>query len=199
MFTIKIKLFLKGVLFVCVFIFIACGGLRFSQLDPAARDFHPQSIAVLKVETGPYEEAKESVEKIVAEMVAERKWFTRVVDAQELRKKALADKELEKALVDYLAKLNTLNYSDPYLSRKVGEIVNADAFLLVLVDVWGYAVENDKKVAKVNMRMRLYEAATGHLMWTAGHDRTQSYTLFKPQLSSVAQKVVRDMISHIPR
>ncbi|MCK7467272.1 MAG: hypothetical protein MZU91_03365 [Desulfosudis oleivorans] len=81
------------------------------------------------------------------------------------------------------------------MSKKIGELANVDAFLLVSVDEWEYTVEKDEKVAKVGMTMQLYEASTGKLMWKAGHDITESYILIKPELPKVARDVVRKMIS----
>jgi hypothetical protein len=94
--------------------------------------------------------------------------------------------------------LQTLDFSDPDLSKKIGELAKVDAFLLVSVDEWGYTVQKDEKVAKVGMTMKLYEASTGKLMWKAGHAITESYMFFKPDLPKVASDVIREMIVFMP-
>ena len=54
----------------------ACGGLRFSQVAPEAKDFHPRTVAIFPVEIGGNnEEARGSVEQVVAGVLAEKKWF----------------------------------------------------------------------------------------------------------------------------
>lgn len=184
---------------VCVFLTVSCTTLRFSQVDPAAKDFHPRSIAVFTADVGPYAEAKGVVEKEVAEALAGKKWFAAIIDSESINNKMRDNEELRETMKEYLAKLKTLNFSDPYLSRKISEIIKAEAFLMVSVDIWHYTVEQDKKVAKVSMGMRLYEGSTGHLMWRAGHQRAESYMLIKPELSAVARKVANDMFGHMPR
>jgi hypothetical protein len=194
------KLFVKFILLFFVLTTIACGGLRYSQVDPAAKDFHPQTIAVFPVvDVGTYEEARGDVEQITASVLIEKKWFANVTDTASLNKQIQANEELRKAMIEYLSKLRSLNFTDPDLSRKIGELANVDAFLLISVDSWNYAVENDEKVAKVGMGMRFIDASNGKIMWKAGHTKTESYMLFKPALPKVARSLVSDMVSHMPR
>ena len=192
------KLFVICILIICILSTIACGSLRFSQLAPEAKDFHPRKVAVFPVDVGNYEEARGVVEKIVAGVLVEKKWFADVTDTESLNRQILVNEELRKAIMEYLSKLNTLNFSDPDLSKKIGELAKVDAFLLVSVDTWNYAVEKDKKVAKVSMGMKLYETATGKIMWKAGHHIAESYMLIKPDLSKVARDVARDMVKEMP-
>jgi hypothetical protein len=192
------KLFVICVLIICILSAIACGSLRFSQLAPEAKDFHPQRVAIFPADVVNYEEAKGVVEKVIASVLIEKKWFTNVTDTESLNRQILVNEELRKAIMEYLSKLNTLNFSDPDLSKKIGELAKVDSFLLVSVDTWNYAVEKDKKVAKVSMGMKLYEAATGKMMWKAGHHIAESYMLIKPDLSKVARDVARDMVNYMP-
>ena len=213
------KLLVKYILMIFVLTTIACSGLRFSQLapevkyfhpcselrfsqlTPEAKDFHPQKVAVFPVEMLNYEETKGArgvAEQIVAGSLVEKKWFANVMDTESLNSKLLANEELNKAMTEYLSKLQTVNFSDPDLSKKIGELAKVDAFLLVSVDAWDYTVEKDEKVAKVSMTMKLYESSTGKLMWKVGHDITESYMFFKPDLPKVARDVTREMIVCMP-
>jgi hypothetical protein len=179
---------------------IACTGLRFSQLAPEAKDFHPQKIAVFPVEMLNSEgtkDAREIVEQIIAGSLAEKKWFANIMDTESLNKQIRDNQELSKVMTEYLSKLR-IPFSDPDLSKKIGELAKVDAFLMVNVDEWEYTVEKDGKVAKVGMTMQLYEASTGKLMWKAGFDITESYMFFKPDLPKVANDVVRKMIFSMP-
>jgi exo-beta-1,3-glucanase (GH17 family) len=192
------KIFVICILIIFVLSVIACSSLRFSQLAPEAKDFHPQRIVIFPADAVNYEEAKGVVEKVVAGVLAEKKWFTNVIDAENLNRRILVNEELREVIKEYLSKLNTLDFSDPDLSRKIGELAKADAFLLVSVDAWNYAIEKDKKVAKVSLTMKLYEASSGKRIWKAGHDITESYILIKPHLSEVARNVTRDMVKEMP-
>ena len=197
----KKKIFVKFISTIFVLTTIACSGLRFSQLAPEANDFHPQKIAVFPVEILNYKETKGArsvVEQIIAGLLVEKKWFANVMDTESLNNQLQANAELNKAMTAYLSKLRTLDFSDPDLSKNIGESVKADAFLLVSVDEWDYTVQKDEQVAKVGMTMKLYDAATGKLMWKAGHALTESYMFFKPDLPKVASDVAREMIVFMP-
>jgi hypothetical protein len=193
------KLFVKCILLFFVLITIACGALRYSQVDPAAKDFHPQRIAIFPVvDMGTYEESRGDVEQITASVLIEKKWFADVTDTANLNRQIQANEELRKAMTDYLSKLRSLTFTDPDLSRKIGELAKIDAFLLISVDSWNYAVENKDKVAKVSIGMKLIEASTGKIMWKAGQHKSESYILIKPDLPKVARSVVRDMVDYMP-
>jgi hypothetical protein len=194
------KFFIKCILMIFFLATIACTGLRFSQLAPEAKDFHPQKIAVFPVEMLNSEGtkgAREIVEQIIAGSLAEKKWFANIVDAESLNKQIRDNQELSKVMTEYLSKLR-IPFSDPDLSKKIGELAKVDAFLMVNVDEWEYTVEKDDKVAKVGMTMQLYDASTGKLMWKAGYDIKESYILIKPALPKVARDVVRKMIFSMP-
>ena len=193
------KLFAICSLIMLIISLSACGGLRFSQVSPEAKYFHPQKIAVFPVEIGGNSaEARGAVEKIVARVLADKKWFSGITDTESLNRELTSNEELRKTTADYLSKLQTVNFSDPDLSRKIGEITNTDAFLMVSVDIWSYTMEKEDKVAKVSLGMQLYEAATGKLMWKAAHQITKSYVLIKPDLPDVARNVVEKMVVYMP-
>lgn len=177
----------------------ACGGLRFSQLDPSAKDYHPRRIAVFPSEIGTYEEARVHIDQIVPGVLAEKKWFDDVIGASDLSRQVSANDELKKAMTEYLSKLKTLNYSDAALSKKIGELTKTDAFLMVTVDSWNYTTEKDKKIARVGMGMSLIDAETGKMMWRAGHHREESYMLLKPELAKVARALASNMLNYMPR
>lgn len=186
-----------AILGVVLFIF-ACGGIRYSQVDPAAKDFHPQRIAVLPVDVGSFEEARGVIDMVLAGAVVGKKWFREVYAGDTLKSMLLANEELRKSVMDYMVKLKTVNYSDPELSKKIGTITKADAILITNIDYWLYTKEGDKKVAKVGLGMKLVEAETGKILWRAGHFEDESYSFFKPDLKNVAQKVIDKMLSEMP-
>jgi len=192
------KFFTRFILVIAVLSTIACGGLRFSQLDPAAKDYHPKRIAVFPADVGTYEEARNSIEQIVPGVLMEKQWFSDITDTASLNRQIQANDELRKTMTDYLSKLQTLNYSDPALSKKIGELTKTDGFLLVAVDYWNYTVEKDKKLAKVSVGLKLIDAENGKIMWKAGHDLAESYMLLKPELSKVARSVVIDLVKEMP-
>ena len=197
----KKNLFLKLILMISVLTTMDCAGLRFSESAPEAKGFHPQTIAVFPVEIWNSEEnkvVKAATENMIAGELVKKKWFKRVVDKETMNSKQLADEELNKAMKGYLAKLQALKFSDPDLSQKIGELAGVDAFLMVSIDEWSYAVERGENIAKVGMTMKLYEASTGNLIWKAGHDVKEDYIMIKPDLTKLALDVIHKMITYMP-
>jgi len=192
------KFFTRFIMVIAVLSAIACGGLQFSQLDPAAKNYHPKRIAVFPADAGAYEEARNPVEQVVSDVLKDKGWFTNVTDAASLRLQIQSNEVLSKTMTDYMSKLQTLNYSDSALTQKIGEQAQADAFLLVTVDYWNYAVEKEKKLAKVSLGLKLIDAETGKIMWKARHNLSESYMLLKPELSKVARSVINDMLKEMP-
>ncbi|HQB15052.1 MAG TPA: hypothetical protein PLF52_11425, partial [Syntrophales bacterium] len=98
-------------------IILACGGsLRYVERDPDLPDFHPRSIGVLPVDAGGYDEARGIVEELVSAALTNKDWFAAVLPAATLKARLQGDQVLQQAVNDYLAKLKTVNYSDPALS-----------------------------------------------------------------------------------
>ena len=177
---------------------MACGGLRYSQVDADAKNFHPKRIGVLPVDVGTYEEARGSADLVVAGALAEKKWFDDVVAGDTMKQMLLANEDFRKAVLDYTVKLKTVNFSDPDLSKKIGEIAKVDALLIINIDYWSYTKENDEKIGKVGFGVKMAEAGTGKIMWKAGHHLNESYKLFKPALPDVARKLIKQLLDEMP-
>ena len=177
-----------------------CGGanLRYVQTAPEAKDFKPKKVALFPVDAGMYPEAQGVVEKVVAGVLGERRWFTHVASADAVRKLVETKEDFKQRYSEYMMKLKTVSFSDPELSKGIGEAIPADAFLFVTVEYWNYALQGDNKVAKVGMSMKLVEAATGKVVWKAAHEEVKGYKLIKPALADVARSLARDMISRMP-
>jgi hypothetical protein len=179
-------------------VIVGCGGLRYSQVAPEAKDIHPKRIGVLLADVGTYEEARGVIDDIIAGDLVKRKWFQDVVAADSISRQFLANEELRKSVVDYVAKLKTVNFSDPELSKKIGELAQVDAFLVVNLDYWQYTMENKEKLAKVGMGIKMIDVNTGTVLWKASHHESETYTWFKPELAKVAKKLVGAMIDEMP-
>ena len=178
---------------------IACGGsLRYAERDPDLKDFHPRTIGVLAVDATSYPEAKGAAEEVTIAALVARQWFTTVMTAAALKERLRNDHDLQQTVNDYLLKLKTVNYSDPALSRKIGEGLSLQAFLVVTVDAWSYTVENKEKVARAGLSMKLVEAETGRIAWQAGHDVMKEYSFLKPELKDLGRGVADAMIGVMP-
>jgi hypothetical protein len=181
-----------------ILLLAGCGGLRYSQAAPEAKDFHPKRIAVLPVDAGPYEEARGAADAVIAAVLVNKKWFADVVAAEAISRQIQANEELRKVVLDYLTKLKTVNFSDPALSSRIGELCQVDAFLVTTVDYWNHTMEGEKKVGKVGLGVKMVEASTGKVMWKAAHYETSRYYLFKPDLKDVAESLFKTMIEEMP-
>ncbi|NQU03513.1 MAG: hypothetical protein HQ589_05135 [Syntrophaceae bacterium] len=193
------KTFLKLTFLVLVAAMLsACGGLRYSQVAPDAQNFKPESIGVLPVNVGAYEEARGIADQIISGVLVKKGWFANVVSPGKMKSQMDHSSELQKMIIDYLTKLETVNFSDPALSKGIGESYQMEAFLVVNIDFWNYTVEGSDKVAKVGFSIDLVEAKTGKIVWKAGHHEVEDYWLMKPDLSKLAQKVASMMIDAMP-
>ena len=185
-------------MFLTVLSFEGCGGIRFSEVAPEARNFHPQSIAVLSLDVGGSNDAM-VVDGIIAREIKDRHSFNTVISLEEYQNVIREKEELRKASEEYIDKLRHLDYIDPELSKKIGIIAGVDAFLLVTVDYWYYTKEADKNIAKVGLGMMMINARTGSLIWKARHHMAVDYVLIKPVLSNIAGDVVKQMIDNMPQ
>lgn len=199
--TIMIKKrVLNYILVVFIFTIVACSGLNFSQLAPEAIDYHPQRVALFPIEVWNHKEidSRAMVEQIVTGSLVAKRLFTDVTDVEILQRQLLANDEFRKTKDEYFSKLRLLGFSDPELSRKIGDFIQVDAFLLLFVDEWKYYEKDDKKKAQVGLSMEMYDVATGKLMWKAHHSITNDYMLIKPELPDVARAVVNKMAVYMP-
>ncbi len=192
------KTYIFPLMLLLLFAVTGCGSLRYSQVAPEAKYFHPQRIGIFPVDVGPYEEARGVIDQVIAGVLVDKQWFADVVAADIISNQMQVNEELRKVSLDYLSKLKAVNFSDPELSRKIGEIAKVDAFLIVGVDYWVYTRENDEKVAKVGIGIKMIDAPTGTIMWKAGHHEAEDYILIRPKLPNVAKDVVKKMITEMP-
>jgi hypothetical protein len=185
------------VILLCVTLF-GCGGLRYSQVAPEAKNFHPKRVGVFPVDVGTYEEARGVIDQVIAGVLVDTQWFTDVVAADIISNQLQSNEELRKVYLDYISKLKAVNFSDPEMSKKIGEISKVDAFLVINVDYWNYTKENEKKVAKVGIGIKMMDASSGKILWKAGHHEAEDYLLIKPKLPDVAKDLVKKMIKEMP-
>jgi len=177
----------------------ACGGLRFSRVAPGIDEFHPEKICVLPVNAGVYkEEAGDIADDLIIDIVNRKRWFSTVVSPEAVAKLMENDGRLRDTVTGYLAKLKTVHYSDPDMSRYIGTALNVDALLVVDVDFWNYTTQGSDKLAKAGFSMDLVAAQTGEVMWKANHSDTKDYKWFKPDLTTFARGVAKEMISYMP-
>ena len=192
------KIGIKAIIAILCLGILGCGGLRFSEVSPDARDFHPRRIAVLPADTTAFAEAKGVVDRLFTEALIERQWFSDVVGGEAVTRRLESDEAFRKVVEGYLVKRANVSYSDPELSGKIGELTGTEAFLLVRVDYWNYATENEKKLAKVSLSITMVEAKTGKVLWMASHHKISEYLILRPNLPDVAKDLIREMIGYMP-
>jgi len=175
-----------------------CEGLRYSQVAPEAKDFHPRRIAVLPADATTFPETKGTVDRLFAEHLIDRGWFSSVIGGETFGRRLETDAQLRQAVSEYLAKFSKVSFSDPALSGRIGALIDVEALLLVRVDYWNYTTEKDTKIGKVSLSIVMIEARTGKTIWTANHHRISDYRIIKPDLSDMARSLIREMIGYMP-
>lgn len=194
----KKNMWVYGAAVLSLLLILGCGGLRYSQVAPEAKDFRPKIIGVLPADVGTFEEARGVMDDILAGELVKRKWFQDVVAADSISRQLQANEDLRKTVMEYVAKLKTVNFSDPELSKRIGKLAKVEAFLVVNVDYWQYTMENKEKLAKVGMGLKMIDVNTGIVMWKASHHEIETYKWIKPELSKVAKKLAGMMIDEMP-
>jgi hypothetical protein len=184
--------------FLLSMVLVACGGLRYSKVAPDAKNFHPTTIGILPVDVGTYGEARDIVDRIFTDILVKKRWFSSVRSPEQIKSQMVSDKDLSRIVIDYLTKLAKLDFSDPNLSRTLGERYAIEAFLIVNVNFWDYTMEGKDKIAKVDFAMKLVNAQNGTIMWEARHHEVRDYWLIKPDLADVAEDVANMMIDTMP-
>lgn len=185
--------------FLLVLFVMGCGGLRYNMATPEAKDFHPKRIGVLPVTVGSFAEARGVIDRTIVSALLEKQWFSRVVSENALTRQSGANPELQSVVAAYLDKLEKLNYSDPELSRRIGQLSQVDALLIVSLDYWNYLKDADYKIAKVGLGIRMANVETGQLVWEARHIREDKFLIIKPELSDVAKNLMKEMAGYMPR
>ncbi len=194
------ELYCLTVLIMIFALLTGCGGsIRYTQAAPEAKDFHPERLAVLYVGAEAFPEAEGKGEQIITDVLVRKGWFKHVEKPEAMKSRWEKDPVLKKTVSDYLGKLKAVNFSDPDLSRKIGEKCEIQAFIVGRIDLWNYSVEGGKNFAKVGMEMKLIDAGTGKVLWRANHRRIEDYWLLKPGLPGMAESLVKDMIGYMPR
>lgn len=188
-------------LFLSAFLALAlcgCGGVRYSQLAPGGKDYHPKRVGLLPADVGPYEEARGVIDEVIAGVVVKKAWFSNVIAGETIKRLLASNEDLRKAVIDFNIRLKTVNFSDPELSKKIGEMLGVDAFLIIYLEYWTYTRENNDKVAKVGLVFKMVDAQTGKIMWTAGHHKAEDYLLLRPSLADVAEDVAKKIVDEMP-
>lgn len=193
------KLIFLTVSFLLALLVVGCGGLRYNMTAPEAKDFHPKSIGVFPVSLGCFAEAQGVIDQAIVSALKEKGWFSRVVSVDDLIKQPGAKPELQEVVTAYLDKLDKLNYSDPELSRRIAELSQVDALLIVSLDYWNYLKDVDYKIAKVGLGVQMANAINGKLVWEARHIQESKYLVIKPELSDVAKSLMKEMAGYMPR
>ena len=194
----KTKTWMATVIALPLLVILGCGGLRYSEVSPEARDFHPRRIAILPADTRAFAAARGDIDRLFTEVLKEQKWFADVVGGEAVGRRMESDEPFRQVVTDYLGKLANVNFSDPVLSGRLGELTGADAFILVRVDYWNYTTTDDGKIAKVSLTVTLVEAKTGKTIWTASHYKISGAKIIEPALPDVARALIREMVGYMP-
>lgn len=177
-----------------------CAGINYSYVSPEAKNFHPQSMAILPVMVGDYQAAGEVIDKVVSDEVVDTEWFSYVVDSIALRNQLSTSPALGNDVVAYIQKLTTLDISDEETAKKIANTLKVDALFLASVTSWGYELgKEDVKIGKVGLGIKLVCGKKGIIIWKANHEEIEDYWLIKPSLADIAEEVMEELLDEMPR
>ena len=139
------------------------------------------------------------IDQAVVTALTDKNGYTRVVSLDALTRQSGANQELQETVTVYLDKLDKLNFSDPELTRKIGELSQIDALLIVSLDFWNYMKDADTQIAKVGLGIKMANVETGKVVWEARHFKTERFLVIKPELSDIAISLTKEMAGYMPR
>ena len=175
-----------------------CGGLLEIWEGPGAESFRPKSIAVLPPIIGDYEAAREDAQEVLMTSLKKTNRYARVMSPDEVNTIFQTSKEALSALVAYYSQLETTGQSDKEAAMKLGQLLQAEALLVVKVHAWEYVRAEGDNFAKVGFSLRLVEVNHGLVVWKARHQYIKGYMFFKPSIKVLAQDLSDYMIKHVP-
>ncbi len=188
------RIFFLMIIFLAA-VFAGCGAGSFFSASSEKGESSPGKVAVFPAEAMENAAAGAAVENILVELMAAAK--SEVISPLILRPK-LSGGDLQRLAGEYIRKLSILNFSDPELSKKIGETLEIDAFLLPKVEYWGYSKKEDgKDIAKIGIGLILIEAKTGRVLWRAIKYESREYLLLKPALADVARDLLKKMVNEM--
>lgn len=188
-----------SLLFLTVTLF-ACSSISFNEVSPLAKNFKPKAAIILpsiKMPDGVDFDA-DKIAKIFYDELNRTKKFERIVELTDAKATLANNQELQSHLLGYVTKLRTLNISDGELAKKIGEAYGVNAIFILEAGKWGYAKVLDEKTAEVSITVKLVDAPNGSIIWQASDSSQKSYSIFKPELTDMAQDVINKIIKHMP-
>ncbi len=185
-------------LFLTLLGFFGCTTVNFSLVNPAAKDFHPRTVASLPPTVGEYEAARDVVDVVIAKGLIEKGQFENVLDAATIKTMMESSPELINDVSTYIQRVNTLGVSDKALASRLRDALKTDAFFLTYVTAWGYGRMEGSKVGRVGLGVKLVDPSTGTIMWKANHDMVKDYWFFKPKLNDMAGEVLAILLKEMP-
>lgn len=187
-----------GIVVVLLLAIAGCGSINYLQLSPNANEFHPASIAILPATVGEFEVARDTIDTVMSRKMLETNLFENVVDNASIRVRMSSSSEFANDIGTYIQKMNTLGVSDIAMASKLRTEMGADALLLTYVTSWGYGRMEGNKVAKVGLGIKLVDASKGTVIVKANHELIEEYSIFKPDLTKLTEKLVAMLLKEIP-
>jgi hypothetical protein len=126
----------------------------------------------------------------------DKKWFADVVGGDAFKNMLGTNDDAETG-PDYMVKLKTVNFSDPDMSRRIGEFARWTPCSLSASIIGLPWWEGGKKIGRVGFALKMVMPSSAPRL-KAGHHITKDYVLLKPGLDGMAKDVINEMIGHIP-
>lgn len=189
---------LAGVLGVGLLVLTGCGGLQEVWEGPSSATFRPKTIAVLPSMVGAYEGAREASQAVFVSVLGKSGRYESVINPDQVNT-AFSSKENSDLLAAYYSKLDTTGQSDAGMATKIGQLVQAEAVLILKVNNWEYGRAEGDSFGKVGMGVRLIDTSTGAIVWKGRHDKVKTYMVFKPALKDIAEDLSEYIVKYMPK
>ena len=166
---------------------------------PRANTFHPRSLAVLPPIVGDLDGASEPAHEVIITSLRRENLYESIVGAEQVNAILREDKEAISQLISYYNQLETTGRSDHETAKRLGEILQVEALLVVKVTAWEYARTEGDNLAKVVFSYRVVDVSSGATIWRLKHRKVKTYMFFKPPLRELATELAEEIMKYAPR
>lgn len=169
----------------------SCARFTAATYDVGLKRYEPSAVAVLPTVLGSFTKARGVVERQTS--VEIQAWGIKVVDPEMI--KGVSSAELLRIVDD----VQSQGAASQVLSKKLGEKLGADTFVVTEVTAWTYETSGKRKFAKVEIVLKLVEAATGRIVWQYTSDEEKEFWVIKPELKEISREVLAKIIKRMPK
>lgn len=182
-----------------------CGcvqSLNYSQGGNGATAFSPHTLAVLPVAAlgnFDHDAASELIGRILPDELGKQLLAVTVSDPAIVKSQMANNEQLRDAVTKFILTLQTTGVADAGLSKKIGELLHADAFVFCDVSAYGISNAYGRNFGSASISIKIFDSASGNAVWSAGHRVDEPFMIVPPSMERLNRNLIDFIISFMPQ